>query len=261
MASRSSFSGSHPSYASNEQESVYLSRMRVLHWVRFGIALIILGAAAAVVGCEGAPLHYYKHTASFEKLWLPLWPLNLDVRQTNALLACGAVIMFQALIYIVVALIPSVCNYSTLLEIDESLTRRQPHPRTRLLNFIASAIAVAGLVTAIVGVIFSIYLPSATYPAGFTSNETIHSWSCKWQSLQGVNVTTLDGQPLTAPADFARNCAETRAGFILLGLLIGLEVIMGAAAAAGWWLEKSVSNHRKFGGMELDQIEVTVKKG
>lgn len=112
MGSRSSFSGSHPSYASDEQESLYLARTSLLHWIRLGIALIILGAATAVVGCEGAPLHYYKHTVSFEKLWLPLWPLNLDMRQTNALLACGAVIMCQALIYVIVALIPSVCNHS-----------------------------------------------------------------------------------------------------------------------------------------------------
>lgn len=124
----------------------------------------------------------------------------------------------------------------------------------------ASAIAVSGLITAVVGVIFSIYLPSAIYPSGFTSNETIHSWSCKWASMQGVNATTADGQPLTAPADFSRNCMETRAGFILLGLLIGLEIIMGAAAAAGWWLEKSVSKQRKFGEAELGQIEITVKK-
>lgn len=110
MASRSSFSESisHPSYASDEQESTYLSKVRTLQWVRFGIALVTLGTAAAVVGCESAPLHRYNETVSFQNLWLPLWPLNLDLRQTNALLACGAVIMFQALIYIIVALVPSV---------------------------------------------------------------------------------------------------------------------------------------------------------
>jgi hypothetical protein len=112
MASRSSFSDSisRPSYASDELESSYLSRARTLHWVRLGIALIILGTAAAVVGCESAPLHLYNETISFQNLWLPLWPLNLDMRQTNALLACGAVIMFQALAYIVIALVPSVCH-------------------------------------------------------------------------------------------------------------------------------------------------------
>lgn len=125
MGDRSSVSSlSHPSYASDEQESAYLARARALHWIRFSIALIILGAATAVVGCEGAPLHHYKDTVSFEKLWLPLWPLNLDVRQTNALLACGVVIMFQALIYIVVALIPSVCHHHSTC--GESSTDQKP---------------------------------------------------------------------------------------------------------------------------------------
>jgi hypothetical protein len=115
MASRSSFteSISPPSYASDEQEFTYLSKTRALHWARFGIASVILGTAAAVVGCESAPLHRYNETVSFQNLWLPLWPLNLDLRQTNALLACGAVIMFQALVYIIFALIPSVCHMHT----------------------------------------------------------------------------------------------------------------------------------------------------
>jgi hypothetical protein len=194
-----------------------------------------LGIATAVVGCEGAPLYHYNQTVSFERLWLILWPLNLDVRQTNALLACGSVIAFQALIYIIVALLPS------------------PRPRTKLLNFLATITAGAGLVTALVGVIFAVYLPSATYPSGFTQNETIHSWTCKWRTLQVNNGTDQDGQPLYAPAGFSRDCVETRVGFVLLGLLIGIEVIMGAASAAGWFLEYTVSKQRRVEEIELEK--------
>lgn len=115
MAPRSSSpSSSNPSYASDEQESTYLTRTRILHQIRLGIAILILAVATAVVGCEGAPLYHYNQTASFERLWLTLWPLNLDVRQTNAILACGSVIAFQALVYIIVALLPSV-RYLSLL--------------------------------------------------------------------------------------------------------------------------------------------------
>jgi hypothetical protein len=121
-------------------------------------------------------------------------------------------------------------------------------------------VAVGGLVTAIVGVAFSIYLPSANPPVGFTVTETIHSWTCKWQSMQGANVTAADGQQLTAPSDFSRSCMETRAGFILLGLLIGLEVIMCFAAAVGYWLEQSVYKQRKVGGVEMGRVEVTAKQ-
>ncbi|KAN0070209.1 hypothetical protein V8E54_011790 [Elaphomyces granulatus] len=234
MAPRSSSpSSSNPSYASDEQESTYLTRTRILHQIRLGIAVLILAVATAVVGCEGAPLYHYNQTASFERLWLTLWPLNLDVRQTNALLACGSVIAFQALVYIIVALLPS------------------PHPRTKLLNFLATITAGAGLVTAVVGVIFAVYLPSATYPSGFTQNETIHSWTCKWRTLEANNVTGQDGQPLHAPAGFSRDCIETRVGFVLLGLLIGIEAIMGAASAAGWFLERTVSKQRRVEQVEL----------
>lgn len=119
MDPRNSFSQfSRPSYASDDQESTYLSRARVLNRVRLGIATVILATAVAIVGVEGAPLSRYNKTASFENAWLPLWPLNLDVRQTNAILACGALIAFQTLIFLIIALIPSVRERSSLLNLS-----------------------------------------------------------------------------------------------------------------------------------------------
>ncbi|KAH8699143.1 hypothetical protein BGW36DRAFT_449306 [Talaromyces proteolyticus] len=203
-----------PSHASDEQESVYLSKTRTLHWVRLGIAATILIAAAAVIGCESAPLHRYHETAKYSTVWLPLWPLNLDIRQTNALVACGAIIAFQAIIYIVASVLPS------------------PRPRARLLNFLAAAIAITGLITATIG----------------------------WQSLGSVNGTTSSGQSLTAPTDFSRMCVESRAGFVLLGLLIGLEIIMGFAAVAGYWLERAVVRQRKMYNLEANQFVMEPKQ-
>jgi len=255
MDPRNSFSQfSRPSYASDEQESAYLSRARGLNRIRVGIATIILVAAVATVGVEGAPLSRYNKTVSFENSWLPLWPLNLDVRQTNAILACAALITFQTLIYIIVALIPS------------------PKPRIHLLNTLTSIVSLAGFVTSLVGIIFAIYLPSSSYPAGFSGNETIHSWTCKWQSLNGVSVQGSNGQPLAAPDNFASMCMETRAGFILLGLLIGLEIVLGVSGVSGWWLARNVDLHRKDvglglshgnGGLEMGHgfVEVTAKHG
>lgn len=107
MSSASSFTVTITS-AADDQEATYLSRARLLHRTRIGIAAMLLGASAGVVGTESAPLHYYNDTKSYSSMFLPLWPLNLDVRQTNALLACGAVILFQAIVYIGVAAFPSV---------------------------------------------------------------------------------------------------------------------------------------------------------
>lgn len=110
MSSASSFTVTITS-AADEQEATYLARARTLHRVRIGIAVLLLAASAGVVGTESAPLHYYNETKAYANVWLPLWPLNLDVRQTNALLGCGAVILFQAIVYLAIAAFPSVCFF------------------------------------------------------------------------------------------------------------------------------------------------------
>lgn len=107
MSSDSTFSGH-----SSDHESIYLVRSKFLHWIRLGVAFLIFAAAVAIVGCEAAPLHHYKETSSYDKYWLFLWPLNLDIRETTDLLSCGAVIAFQALIYIIAAVLPSVQSLS-----------------------------------------------------------------------------------------------------------------------------------------------------
>lgn len=124
---------------------------------------------------------------------------------------------------------------------------------------IASAVAVSGLITATVCVAFAIHLPASPYPAGFTTSETIQSWSCKWQSIGSVNATSLNGGSLGAPSGFSTICKESRAGFILLCILIGLEVIMGIAAVAGHLLDLSVAKKRKMYNMEAEQFVMEAK--
>lgn len=92
-----------------------------------------------------------------------------------------------------------------------------------------------GFTTALIGLLFVIYRPSSTYPIGFAENETLHSWTCKWQS-------TTKGS--TAPVNFSRDCHDTGAGLALLCLALGLEVLMGVSAAAGTYLQKDVSRQR-----------------
>ncbi|KAL1978584.1 hypothetical protein VTN31DRAFT_1443 [Thermomyces dupontii] len=242
MDARPSSSGgsSQPSYASDKEETTYLSRVNLLHRVRLGLAVLILAVAATIIGVQADPLQYYEETVSFEHIWLPLWPLNLDMRQTKALLSCGAVITFLTMIYIALALVP------------------MPYSRIRVLNMATSIMSIAGIITAIVGVSFAVYLPMASYPEDFTSSETIHSWTCKWKSLNGVIVTDADGRRmLTAPEGFSQLCVESRVGFVFLGLLIGLEVIMGMTAVVGYCLERTVSKQR---GLEMNFVRPAVTK-
>lgn len=60
---------------------------------------------------------------------------------------------------------------------------------------------------------------------------------------------------LHPPARFARDCAASRAGFVLLALLIGLEVVMGVAAAAGYWFEWTMTKRRRNEGLMLEKVE------
>ena len=96
-------SGSYAHCATDNEELTYLKRINILRWIRFGLALIILGAAVAVIGCEAGPLRHYHRTSEYEKVWLFLWPLNFDIRPTIAPLSCGCVIACLNLVYVVVA--------------------------------------------------------------------------------------------------------------------------------------------------------------
>src|SRR5690625_100016 len=99
-----------PSYASDEQESKHLKRSKILHWVKLGLSVVILGTATTVVGCEAHALRHYKETRNFEKWWLALWPQEFDLRPTMALLGAGIAIMVTVLVYMIVAAFPSVCS-------------------------------------------------------------------------------------------------------------------------------------------------------
>ncbi|CRG89205.1 hypothetical protein PISL3812_06241 [Talaromyces islandicus] len=230
-----------PAHDFDEQESIYLARSRTLHWVRLGIAGTIFVAAVAAFACEVTTMRHYNSTEWYSLIWLPLWPLNLDTRGTRGLIAGGVLIALQSLTYIVMALLPS------------------PRPRTHKLNKLASAVAISGLITATISVAFAIHLPASTHPIGFTTSETIHSWSCKWQSIGSVNATSLNGGPLGAPSGFSTICKESRAGFILLSVLIGLEVIMGIAAIAGHMFDLSVAKKRRMYNMEAEQFAMATK--
>ncbi|KAJ5970214.1 uncharacterized protein N7479_000132 [Penicillium vulpinum] len=232
MTSNSSLSGSGTAYSSDMEESNFLKRNRIIHFTRLGLSFLTFAVAIAVVACEAPPLRHYKNTSQWASVGLALWPLNFDLRPTTAAIACGCVISVLNLVYIAVALLPS------------------PHSRIKPLNIYASASAVAGFVTTLVSILFIIYLPSSDYPAGFSKNETLHSWTCKWKTGTGST---------TAPRHFDRDCINTRAGFVLLCVLVGMEVLMGFVAAAGTWFQRDVAR-RRAEQSQLEKLEIATKQ-
>ncbi|KAJ5642427.1 hypothetical protein N7490_006427 [Penicillium lividum] len=231
MSSGSSTTGSN-AFSSDMDESNFLKRNRMLHWARLCLSLLIFIAAVAMIPCEAVPFHHYRTTAKWATSGLALWPMNFDIRPTVAIIACGCIIAFLNLAYVIAALLPL------------------PYSRIKLLNSYASASAIAGFLTALVGLVFTIYLPSSAYPTGFTENETLHSWTCKWRESSGDDI---------APIHFSRDCHTTSAGFGLLCLTLGLEIFMGMAAAVGTWFQKDVGRRRQE-QVQLEKLEIATKQ-
>ncbi|RAH73199.1 uncharacterized protein BO66DRAFT_237250 [Aspergillus aculeatinus CBS 121060] len=219
------------SHASLEAESTFLTRTRFLRLVRLGLAILIFCVAIPTIACEAVALHHYRQTSRYSQVWLYLWPLNLDLRPAKALLACGSVIALQTLIYIIAALLPS------------------PHSHIHRLNLLAAVTALSGFITALVGFVFVIYRPGASGRNGFHDTETLHSWTCKWKASSSSSTSSSN-----VPAHFARDCAVTHASFVLLGVLIGLEIVMGVVATAGLWLERNVSRQRVTEKPSLEMV-------
>ncbi|KAJ5088507.1 hypothetical protein N7456_012123 [Penicillium angulare] len=228
MSSSSSTVGSN-AFSSDMDESKFLKRDRVLRWAQIGLSSLIAVTAVVIIPCEAVPFHHYKTTAKWATAGLVLWPQNLDTRPTVAAISCGAVIAILNIIYVVAALLPS------------------PHSRIRLLNASSALLAFAGFITALVGVLFIIYRPSSKYPTGFTKNETLSSWTCKWDKSS------------TAPIHFARDCHATHAGFALLCLVLALEICMGIASAVGTWLQRDVGRRREEQA-QLEKLEIATKQ-
>ncbi|KAJ5226456.1 hypothetical protein N7468_007681 [Penicillium chermesinum] len=232
MSSGSSSTAGSNAYSSDMVEADFLKRNRVLHVARLGLSFALLAGSIAVIACEAIPYNHYKSTVKWASVGLDLWPPNLDIRPSIAAIACGCVIAALNLIYFVVAVLPS------------------PYSRIQLLNGYSSASAIAGFITALVGILFSIYLPSSTYPTGYTRNETLQSWTCKWSSYDGDT---------TAPSHFSRDCHDSRAGFALLYVLLALEICMGFGALAGAWFQKSVGRRREE-QLQLEKLEIATKQ-
>ncbi|PGG99711.1 hypothetical protein GX51_06163 [Blastomyces parvus] len=220
-----SHNGSHATTlaASDENESAYLRRTKIFHWVRISISGLIFAIAVAVIGCEVRSLRFYQQTNPFKDWGLVLWPEKLDLRPTTALIACGSIIAFLTLSYLIFSFLPS------------------PHARIVLLNSFITIVAVSGLIAAITAIAFTTTVTDPRVNKGDSVGETIRTWTCKWGYAEGLDE---DGKPVDATDEFGRLCRETHASFALMCVLIVLEAILGVAALLGWWMEFGMERKR-----------------
>ena len=104
-----------PAYTTDDLLAAkYQKFSRWVHLMRVAIAAITLIASIAVIACVGASLRAYS-SSRLEPEWiLPLWPLDVDLRPSHAMLGCGIAIAVLSLGYLAVAFVPMVCRISSI---------------------------------------------------------------------------------------------------------------------------------------------------
>lgn len=104
--------------ASSAQEEAWLRSAFHLRLARLVLSVLILAVSASALGLSGAALRAYhssKLSSNGNGAWqLHLWPVDLDLRPTIGTLVPSAIIALACIVYITVALIPSVSPPPTL---------------------------------------------------------------------------------------------------------------------------------------------------
>lgn len=100
-----------PAYTTDDLLAAkYQKFSRWVHLIRVAIAVITFIASVAVIACVGASLRAYSNSRLDPEWILPLWPLNVDLRPSHAILGCGIAVALLSLAYLAVAAVPMVCR-------------------------------------------------------------------------------------------------------------------------------------------------------
>ena len=100
-----------PAYTTDDLLTARYQRLsRWVNLVRAAIAAITFIASIAVIACVGASLRAYSNSRLEPEWILPLWPLDVDLRPSHAILGCGIVVALLSLGYLAVASVPMVCR-------------------------------------------------------------------------------------------------------------------------------------------------------
>ena len=103
-----------PTYTTDDLFAAkYQKLSRWVHIMRVAIAAMTFIASIAMIACVGASLRAYSDSRLEPEWILPLWPLNVDLRPSHAILGCGIAIAILSLAYLAVAFVPMVCRMFT----------------------------------------------------------------------------------------------------------------------------------------------------
>ena len=98
-----------PAYSPNDVLADRYQRFAgYLHWARIALSVITFIAGVVIIGCASSAWSSYSSTQLDSQFMLPLWPSSVDLRPTQATLACGILITVFSITYLLAALLPTV---------------------------------------------------------------------------------------------------------------------------------------------------------
>ncbi|KAH7160055.1 hypothetical protein B0J13DRAFT_519479 [Dactylonectria estremocensis] len=163
--------------------------------VRLALTALALAAGITILGVSADAVAVYNATHVPDDYLLPLWPSNMDLRPTVALVAGGAIVV--------------VANAISLLANKAQVVKSHSGMHTALV-FVAPAI---GFIAAMIAMCFFYAINTST------TADSFQSWTCRWK----------DVTMMTKP-HFGTLCKQSKAGLGLSVLLVPLEaVILGVA--------------------------------
>ena len=110
-----------PAYTTDDLLAArYQKFSRWVHMMRVAIAVMTFIASIAMIACVGASLRAYSNSRLEPEWILPLWPLNVDLRPSHAILGCGIAIALLSLAYLAVAFVPMVCRTGTITVVQHA---------------------------------------------------------------------------------------------------------------------------------------------
>lgn len=90
-----------------------LALIRLVNTLRVGLTVLALVIGVVVLGLGADTLAVYRATSLPEDYLLQLWPAEFDIRPTNALIACGVIVLVANGMALGLSQVSAVCCCNT----------------------------------------------------------------------------------------------------------------------------------------------------
>lgn len=128
-----------------------------------------------------------------------------------------------------------------------------------MVILLSLSVSILGLAGAVFGIAYATYISSR--PGD--ERDDLTSWTCRWvDGAERVDRMFENGlAELAAPQGFKRVCVETKVGFVLLAVLVGVESLVVILTGLRAWVEVRVRRGERDDGEEGDGVVDYGEKG